>query len=411
MLKLTFTGDIMSSKLNNSACMTADGKFDYSRIISGIDFADSDYVCGNLETPITDQPNEYTDSHTRFNTPVEFLDSLKKIGFDFFSLANNHIMDRGISGIKNTIRHLKRYHFDYSGAYLTAEDSHNLFIKEIKGVKIAFVSFTYGTNAEDHHNILRPEEEFMVDSLRAQPLLQNIRQPYTPKRIYRGIKNRMHFIKNLIYTRKTNIPAVEYFCGSIQDCVPDNAILRPEDESHIRKLHSKLDMAQQYADITILCLHIGGQYNNAIGKYTEYIYSLLRKKKIDVIIGNHPHCILRGRRTTGRIETYSLGNFTFTPRNGWYNFNVYADYSILLSIIIDENSKQISQCIFAPLKVIRNEDNTSTTHYVYDLIANEKDKLKKHILENDNKEVLRRFTGKTISDVKKFYELGYEEDN
>ena len=72
--------------------------------------------------------------------------SLKKIGVDVISLAGNHALDYGYSGLCRTIDVLDKADISHLGTYKTAEDQEKILIKYVKGVKIAFINYTYGTN-------------------------------------------------------------------------------------------------------------------------------------------------------------------------------------------------------------------------------------------------------------------------
>ena len=109
-IKLTFVGDIMSEKIQNELSYI-DGKYDYSNMFDkGVMefFEKSDYVVGNLETPIAGEKLKYSYKEYSFNTPENFLKTLKTIGIDCVTTANNHCLDRGVTGLKNTIDALVR---------------------------------------------------------------------------------------------------------------------------------------------------------------------------------------------------------------------------------------------------------------------------------------------------------------
>ena len=71
---------------------------------------------------------------------------MKKIGFDVLSTANNHCYDSGYSGIESTINYLDDADISHTGTYKSQEEQNQILIKNVKGIKIAFLSFTYGTN-------------------------------------------------------------------------------------------------------------------------------------------------------------------------------------------------------------------------------------------------------------------------
>ncbi len=63
---------------------------------------DADFTFGNLETVTAGSAANFT-GYPMFNTPVEYLDALKNVGFDVLTTANNHSLDRGFSGVEKTI--------------------------------------------------------------------------------------------------------------------------------------------------------------------------------------------------------------------------------------------------------------------------------------------------------------------
>lgn len=101
----------------------------------------SDVVSCNFEGPIKKRklkslpkagPNLCQDKYA--------IKKLKKLGFNFFNLSNNHIMDYGKTGLKDTINELDKEKLDYIGAG-DFSDAYSLKIKKIKGKKIGFLSF------------------------------------------------------------------------------------------------------------------------------------------------------------------------------------------------------------------------------------------------------------------------------
>lgn len=109
MQKLSFTGDILCSDVHDKICRTETG-YDYTPLFSRVsDFLrESDFVVANLETTLSGAERGYTHEPASFNTPGAFADALKAAGVDFVTLANNHILDRGLDGMFHTIEVLKR---------------------------------------------------------------------------------------------------------------------------------------------------------------------------------------------------------------------------------------------------------------------------------------------------------------
>ena len=70
------------------------------------------------------------------------------MGFDFFVTANNHCLDRRDAGAKRTIKRLNEMGIPHAGTYLNeaARDTLCPAIVDVKGVRMAILSYTYGTN-------------------------------------------------------------------------------------------------------------------------------------------------------------------------------------------------------------------------------------------------------------------------
>lgn len=84
-----------------------------------------------------------------FNAPIELSHALKKAGINFYSLADNHCMDRGVEGLHATLNNVRALGFNTTGAYLNREERDAVDIVELNGIKVAFVAYTYWTNGID----------------------------------------------------------------------------------------------------------------------------------------------------------------------------------------------------------------------------------------------------------------------
>lgn len=105
----------------------------------------SDITIGSLETTFAGKEKGYSNYPT-FNTPDSLATALKDIGVDVVSLAGNHALDYGYNGLCRTIDVFDNIGLSHLGTYKTAEEQEKLLIKNVKGVKIAFLNYTYGTN-------------------------------------------------------------------------------------------------------------------------------------------------------------------------------------------------------------------------------------------------------------------------
>jgi len=55
-------------------------------------------------------------------------------------MANNHILDYGEEGLKDTLKAVQSRNLDWVGIGANAEEARRIFYKEIKGRKVAFIA-------------------------------------------------------------------------------------------------------------------------------------------------------------------------------------------------------------------------------------------------------------------------------
>ena len=147
-INMALTGDIMChNTIYKDAYNSANGNYDFSYIFDDIKYhiQTADIAVGNLETTFAGASKGYS-SYPMFNTPENLAYTLKKVGFDVLSTANNHCYDSGYKGIESTIDFLDDADISHTGTYKSEEDQNTILIKNVKGIEIAFLSFTYGTN-------------------------------------------------------------------------------------------------------------------------------------------------------------------------------------------------------------------------------------------------------------------------
>lgn len=122
-------------------------QYDFSYVYDDIkDYtSNADITIGSLETTFAGEDRGYS-NYPVFNSPDSLATGLKDIGVDVISLAGNHALDYGYSGICRTIDVLDNVGISHLGTYKSAEDQDKILIKDVKGVKIAFINYTYGTN-------------------------------------------------------------------------------------------------------------------------------------------------------------------------------------------------------------------------------------------------------------------------
>ena len=147
-ITMAFTGDIMCHNTMFKDAYKVDTKeYDFSYFFDDIKYhlQTPDITVGNLETTFAGSKIGYS-GYPTFNTPETLAKTLKNVGFDVVSTANNHCIDKGYSGIESTINYLDEADIAHTGTYKSKESQDTILVKNVKGINIAFLSFTYGTN-------------------------------------------------------------------------------------------------------------------------------------------------------------------------------------------------------------------------------------------------------------------------
>lgn len=127
--------------------------------------AKSDYVIGDLETPIVGNEFRYAFEEVRFNAPVAFLRSVKNLGVEFVSLVNNDCLDRGHRGADITLGKVLAMGLSCRGFFKVYEESDARCVVMIGVMGVGIVSCTCGTNQGRRSDLLPVELMWKVDQL------------------------------------------------------------------------------------------------------------------------------------------------------------------------------------------------------------------------------------------------------
>ena len=149
---IVMVGDALMHMAVNSSYKTSNG-YDFTKMFKYIKPIVSEYDLAyyNQET-VLGGTSLGLSGYPQFNSPQEVGDAFIDAGFNLVSLATNHSMDNysktGGKSIKNSTEYWKK-HEDKAfaaGMYYSGEDRDKEIIKEINGIKYAFLSYTEQTN-------------------------------------------------------------------------------------------------------------------------------------------------------------------------------------------------------------------------------------------------------------------------
>jgi len=146
-ISISAVGDIMCHTVQFEYAKVSRDSFDFNPVFRNVSkhLSKSDFTFGNIETVFAGKKAKYT-GYPRFNSPSDLLYALKNAGFDLLTTSNNHSLDRGEVGVLRTINELNKRSLNYNGTYVSQADHDSIRIFNIKGISIAFLAYSYGTN-------------------------------------------------------------------------------------------------------------------------------------------------------------------------------------------------------------------------------------------------------------------------
>lgn len=172
-VNIKMVGDCLIHSPLYKAARQEDGSYNFDMLFENIksDIESADLAIINQETIFIDDRNNYS-SYPMFGSPVEVGDAEVNAGFDIIAHATNHTIDKGLQGISDTINfwETKYPEIKYLGIHDSTEDSDVEYIEK-KGIKFAFVNYTYGLNGLESRRI---GQEYMIDLLSDNDIEQTL---------------------------------------------------------------------------------------------------------------------------------------------------------------------------------------------------------------------------------------------
>lgn len=221
------------------------GGFDFTAAYQHIApyIAGADLAFINQETPLGGTELGLS-SYPMFNSPQELGEHLISMGFNLISHANNHVLDARARGLLNTVKFWRAQEGVIMAGIAADEADDTLQILDCKGLRVALLAYTYGTNGLSLPN------------------------------------------------------------GS-------PAVIKLIDDDLIK---SDLALAQEVADIVIVSMHWGVEYQASPNDEQKRLAAMVAESGADIIIGTHPHVLQTAEMLTTadgrRVPVfYSLGNF------------------------------------------------------------------------------------------------------
>lgn len=161
---LSFAGDIVGQAGLSSEAQQTEGDiavFDYTSELSGVQgaIAQSDLAACTLVGTLTSG-----DSYDAYQMNHSLAQGLASAGFDLVNVATDHLLDRGLPGLTETVETLNHAGLGTMGAYSTGS-VRQLPTAEKNGIKIGFLSYTYSTSGTGAQPVSVAEDSWCIDLL------------------------------------------------------------------------------------------------------------------------------------------------------------------------------------------------------------------------------------------------------
>lgn len=294
-LHMAFAGD-----LNVTEKVIASGGAEYDYTDALIDvvplLAEADIAAVNLEGNFYGAPYGVDRS-----APEQLAQALSAAGVDLVQLANSYSIYKGMDGLSKTINTLRSASLEPLGVYASAKDARagkGYTIRQVQGVKIAFVAFTKGMDG-----MALPEGN--------------------------------DGCVNLLYS----------------DYNTDYQVI---DTQGITKVLDAVNA--ENPDLTVAMLHWGSEYNDNISDSQEKICKLLQEYGVDAILGTHSHYVqkMEFHPEAGTFVAYSLGDFFSDAQKAGSEYSVILDLEVTKSGATGQT--QITNFTYTPIFTVAEKD-------------------------------------------------------
>lgn len=146
---IAMVGDVLLHTPVSDSGLMENGSYDYNHLFANVknEIASADLALVNQEV-ILGGTELGLSGYPAFNGAYEVGDAIVNAGFDVVLHATNHALDKGKRGIMNCMSYWSVSHPDIGviGINTSSEQQNTIYVKEVNGIRIAVLNYTYGTN-------------------------------------------------------------------------------------------------------------------------------------------------------------------------------------------------------------------------------------------------------------------------
>jgi len=255
----------------------------------------------NLETSITKSDDYWKGKSIHYRMSPENISCFTMAKIDFCSLANNHILDWGYSGLKETMETLKKANMEYAGAGNNAKESEAPAVINVRG-KGRVIIFSYGSETS-------------------------------------GIQSD--------WAAAADRPGVN--------------LLEDFSDKTLRHIKDNIGKVKQPGDIVIFSVHWGGNWGFDIPRsQIEFAHKLIDDASVDIIHGHSSHHVKGIEVYKDKLILYGAGDFLsdYEGITGYEEFR--DDLSLMYFAGVDALTGKLVYLQMIPTQVKRFKVNHAT---------------------------------------------------
>lgn len=284
-LKILFLGDTyfgesyqLNSSYNDGVNYIDEHGYDYFFENVKEMLYNSDYTIANFEAPLCENKDiKSFKPYVHWSEAANTLTYLKKYSIDAVSLGNNHAMDIGEDGLKESFVNFSSAGIKYFGAGLNdSSAAEPFFVNNAMGFEVVLISgFEYRASYDTIYNFYASNNKAGVNMLVVSNLIESVRK--------------------------------------IKEIYPNSFI--------------------------IFFPHWGKNYKPVMNYQIEMAHKLI-DAGVDLIIGQGAHTVQQTERYNDKWILYNIGNFIFNAP-GRYKSTGAKPYSIITELLFADNKNYI----------------------------------------------------------------------
>jgi len=255
---------------------------------------DPDLRMINLETSITTSDDYWRQKYIHYRMHPGNISCLQKAAIDYCSLANNHVLDWGYAGLRETITTLAGAEIKYAGAGMDEREAGAPAIMNLPGNGRVIV-FSYGLRSSG----------------------------VSPDWAAKGDRAGVNFLADL-------------------------------SDASVKKIRLDVDRHKQQNDIVVISLHWGDNWGYDIPQsHINFSHKLIDEAQVDLIHGHSSHHPRGIEIYKDKLILYGAGDF-LNDYEGISGYEEYRDDLVLMYFAnIDYSSGDTVRVAMKPMQIMR----------------------------------------------------------